>query len=48
MHAKFWLREYVRHEIETLNKIVVERGSILKVIFENDCTSNQFTPYSPI
>ncbi|KAK0130321.1 hypothetical protein ONS96_000842 [Cadophora gregata f. sp. sojae] len=28
--------EYVRHEIETLNKIVVERGAILKVIFEND------------
>jgi len=29
--------EFVRHEIETLNRTVVERGAILKVIFENDC-----------
>ncbi|KAG4426032.1 hypothetical protein IFR04_000739 [Cadophora malorum] len=28
--------EFVRHEIETLNRTVVERGAILKVIFEND------------
>lgn len=28
----------MQHEVETLNKIVVERGAVLKVIFENDCT----------
>ncbi|KAH7389019.1 hypothetical protein BKA64DRAFT_127742 [Cadophora sp. MPI-SDFR-AT-0126] len=28
--------EFVRHEIERVNQTVVERGSILKVIFEND------------
>jgi deoxyribose-phosphate aldolase len=30
--------EFVRHEIETVNKLVVEMDAILKVIFENDCT----------
>jgi len=28
--------EYVEHEIEKVNEAVVERGAILKVIFEND------------
>jgi deoxyribose-phosphate aldolase len=29
--------EYVKGEIEKVNKAVTERGAILKVIFENDC-----------
>lgn len=29
--------EYVEHEIRQINEAVVERGAILKVIFENDC-----------
>jgi deoxyribose-phosphate aldolase len=29
--------EYVSHEIRSINEAVVERGAILKVIFENDC-----------
>jgi deoxyribose-phosphate aldolase len=29
--------EYVANEIAAVNKAVVERGAILKVIFENDC-----------
>jgi hypothetical protein len=29
--------EYVAHEIKVVNQAVVERGAILKVIFENDC-----------
>ncbi|KAL2062893.1 hypothetical protein VTL71DRAFT_5965 [Oculimacula yallundae] len=33
--------EYVRHEIEVMNKIVVERGAILKVIFENDYLTDE-------
>jgi hypothetical protein len=31
--------EYVAHEIRAVNEAVVERGAILKVIFENDCAS---------
>jgi hypothetical protein len=31
--------EYVAHEIRAVNEAVVERGAILKVIFENDCES---------
>jgi deoxyribose-phosphate aldolase len=29
--------EFVKGEIEKVNRAVVERGAILKVIFENDC-----------
>jgi deoxyribose-phosphate aldolase len=29
--------EFVKGEIEKVNQAVVERGAILKVIFENDC-----------
>jgi deoxyribose-phosphate aldolase len=29
--------EFVKAEIEKVNAAVVERGAILKVIFENDC-----------
>ena len=29
--------EYVANEIAAVNKAVVEKGAILKVIFENDC-----------
>ena len=32
--------EYVAHEIAAVNKAVVEKGAILKVIFENDCESS--------
>jgi deoxyribose-phosphate aldolase len=31
--------EFVKGEIEKVNQAVVERGAILKVIFENDCKS---------
>lgn len=30
--------EYVKDEIAQINKTVVEKGAILKVIFENDCS----------
>lgn len=29
--------EYVANEINVVNRTVVEKGAILKVIFENDC-----------
>lgn len=29
--------EYVEKEIRAINKVVVDSGAILKVIFENDC-----------
>lgn len=42
--------EYVAHEIRVVNQAVVERGAILKVIFENDCEfflpSHSFLPVS--
>ena len=31
---------YVEDEIRAVNEAVVERGAILKVIFENDCESS--------
>ena len=34
--------EYVANEIAAVNKAVVEKGAILKVIFENDCKLHFF------
>jgi hypothetical protein len=36
--------DYVAEEIAAVNRAVVERGSVLKVIFENDCEF--FPPFS--
>ncbi|KAH9215889.1 hypothetical protein DL95DRAFT_363985 [Leptodontidium sp. 2 PMI_412] len=33
--------EFVRHEIETVNRTVVEHGAVLKVIFENDYLTDE-------
>ena len=34
--------DYVINEIRLINEAVISRGAILKVIFENDCTSYVF------
>jgi deoxyribose-phosphate aldolase len=36
--------EFVKNEIRAVNEAVVERGGILKVIFENDCECNLSHP----